>query len=188
MTEIKRENRPNNTMDWEQKISNEKIYERNFELHMPTVPVLNPSLLDRQRYREVNIKNKNMLIDLSIEDETFLANYWYVYIYQNKKGLNVRNGGNIVPKYSLDWFLKKFNGNKPWLETSIRNINHDSELRIHKPNIYSGYLTTTNKDCIKISDIKKLDKINTLANIKLIEPNKGIYPTYTPKWYNNFTH
>jgi len=166
--------RPNNNTIWEQKISNELIYERNFLLEMPIMPVLNPALIDNIANEKYNSKT---FLSLSDENELIMANYWYYYIYKNKKGLNTKGRVNIR-QHSLKYLLKKFNNKKPWLEGINKNIQYESFLQFRNRQ-------PLNRDCIPEEEMKQINKQNLIANIKLIEDNNNIYPLYTPRWFNN---
>lgn len=172
----------NNDSNWEEKISNQKLYERNFFLEIPIKPELNPPKSDKKTDEMRN--NRTFLL---FDNEIKIANYWYRYVYQKELGLNTRNKTNLK-KHSIQYFLKMFNGNRPWLHSGFAmNINVENELKLSKPWIFGEYKNSTNRDCINLNDLHKLQEVNTLADIQLIEPNLNIYPQYTSKWFNNNT-
>ena len=153
---------------------NNLIYSRNLLIKNPPHPILNPPLVDNLRNES---SNSLEFLNISPENELYIANYWYIYIYKNKEGLNFENN----MQHSLKWFNNKF-PNKPWLEGIKYNITHENKL--------IDYSKAISKDCLEMKDIYKIEKENTKANIKMIDiyfNNSNIYPNYTKKWFNNNT-
>jgi len=162
---------------WDQKISNELIYERNHLFIHPPYFSVNPPLSDNLR----NIKtNSKSFLNITKTNEEKLANYWYTYIYKNKPGLAVRNYKSNEVLESLESLTYKF-PNKPWLEGITYNINIENILK------YNNY---TCRDCINLKELNNLYKKNMEASINMIDKyfgNSNIYPNNTKKWFNNNT-
>ena len=155
---------------------NEYIYNRNFLLKQPLKPSINPSLIDNQRN---NQRNNINFLNINEHNETLLANYWYIYIYNNKKGLNFKNN----TKYKLIELINIFGGKRPWLNGVKYNINHSNELLFNEK-----YLNK--RDCIDINDYFNIQLNNTKIQTNMLNKyftNDNIYPQYTKNWFNNNT-
>lgn len=160
---------------WDNKISSQKIFDRNLLLNPPLQPKLNPPLIDKVRNES---KNSGTFLNISPKIERDIANHWYYYIYKNPKTVRISNKPKTIKLRSL---IQKY-PNRPWIHGITYNIDNDTFVKYEYKN--------NNHDCISFETLEN-ENINSIkSSIKMMNKYFSIsnnYPNQTKNWLNNTT-
>lgn len=155
---------------WDQRISNEPIYERNFLYAQP--PIL---LQDRPRSTTwCNPRQRQEWLHTTPAIEQAAANYWSSLNTCGRGVLTSSSAPNAQP--SLELLARQY-PSRPWLSGVQRHI--DGESTLMRLNYYNP------RDCVADEVQGQLDKYNSEADAKFVERMRADAPMHLKPWNNS---
>lgn len=169
---------PNANCEWDQRIPNEPIYERNFLLHRAEIISQERPINSDQ----CTLGNKPWLL-LNRKQERDMANWWLDNVYNTAVRRDRKHAGLATKKrsnHTLKTLLQQY-PDRPWLHGIHKDITAESQLR--NINYYNP------KDCILPCirhDIELFSRVRDEAFTRdLINQNQR--PVNEYKMWNNVT-